>query len=242
MKILVYENTWNGFLSAVFAAFSAKSEVRLVNAGRFDGLSLYTTVRIEENPSHALRVEKGLNRLSRDMPEAVYKIWLTEFDGIEDRIVEALRLGFNLNRDPLPLLQHDCVKTIMEAHGKIVAEVCRFLGFVRFVRAPGELYVADIEPDCNILPLIAEHFHDRFRGQKFIIRDRRRFAAIVSGEDGWEITELRKDQMPDLPEDGEIEAVWKKYFEIIANPARINRKLQRQFVPLRYRGNLTEFQ
>ncbi len=241
MKLLVYDNTWNSFLSAVFAAFSAKCEATLVRSVKYGGATLFETEFVHETAEHAARVEAGMRRLSRDLPETVYRVWLTEFDGIEEAIIQTLKLGFRMKASPLSQRQHDCVKRTMDALRHIEFEAQRFRGYVRFVRAGDDLYAADIAPDCNILPLLASHFHERFRNQRTIIRDTVRRLALVSDRSGWEIIELAESQMKALPAECEFENYWRKYFQTISNKSRENRDLQRQFVPLKYRANLTEF-
>lgn len=240
MTLLIYEDSWQGFLSAVFEAFTINYPVSLQNDSRYDGFSLFESRQVPGDAAKASRVERGMYGLSRDLPSVMYTVWLTEFPGIEDRMLEVLRLGFSNKTDPLAMRQIDCVKTVMDAHHRIGFEAQRFRGYVRFLHAGGDLYVSDIKPDCNILPIIAEHFHDRFRDQRFIIRDIGRRTAIVSDMQNWELVKL-PEETPPLPDGGEFEEMWKQYFKTIANQARVNKMLQRQFVPKKYRENLTEF-
>jgi probable DNA metabolism protein len=74
-----------------------------------------------------------------------------------------------------------------------------------------------------------------------LIRDRKRSETLVWDTENWHITELPVFMRPALPKDSEFEELWKGYFKTAAIPWRVNKKLQRHFVPQRYRRYLTEF-
>jgi probable DNA metabolism protein len=227
----------------VFDAFSRKGEnVSIRRPCSQD--TLFPAGQAVPDPVKAGRVERGMARLAPDLAETVYMAWLSGLEGVEDDILDFLRLAFGRNTDPRPDLTHPAVKAVAGAERKTAWERQRMLQFVRFVEAPGEgCYVADIEPGCNVLALIGEHFHRRFNDQRFLIRDLRRRLVLVSDTAHWYITELSAhEKIPALPKDGAFEDLWRGYFKAISNPARQNLKLQQKFVPLRYREHLTEFQ
>ena len=254
MITLIYDDTWNGFLTAVFEAFAAKEPCLLQNARRGGVGSLLPPKTVHEDDEKAARVLRGIDNLPHQKPshsaptepdrsfsEALYSAWLSELPGIEDSIVACLRLGFQRQCDPLPLRQIDCAHRVNTAAKKANWEAHRFIQFVRFIEGGENLYMANIQPECDVLPLLAEHFHDRYKILRFIIQDTVRRKAIFSDPTGWVIVEM-EDQLLELPKGGEFEKLWKTYFDTIANPARRNKKLQQKFVPLRFREHLTEFQ
>ena len=242
MKIVRYEPTWEGFLTGIFEIFARKKEgIRLCPQGRESNTTLFECERLGSDPARAARVEAGLCRLGGNVTETVYNAWLSELEGIEDTIAEVLRMGFAENVNPLINRTNPSVAKLIKIANAVGWESHRMLQFVRFVCTPEGVYVADISTEYNVLTLIAGHFHGRFNDQRLIIRDVRRRAALVSDTDGWYIQALPAGPLPPLPEDGMFEDLWKNYFKIIANPARINTKLQQQFIPKRYRRFLTEF-
>lgn len=246
MTLLYYSPTWEGFLTAIFYAFSMKKngEMPSIHHPReADEVSLFPTEQLAADPQKAERVELGMARLAPDLPESVYMAWLSELPGVEDDLVAMLELGFDSNTDPRGNLTHPAVIGVSKALRATGHERQRMLQFVRFVQTPENIYVADINPICNVLSLIAEHFHRRFNDQRLLIRDLRRRLILVSQQQGWFIRELGADEdLPPLPEDGLFEDLWRGYFKAVSNPARQNLKLQQHFVPLRYRKFLTEFQ
>ncbi len=240
MTCYVYDGSYHGFLSAVFAAY-LKTESTISGQDRMEGPSLFDTVPVPTDEKKAARVTKGMRRLSVQLPRTVYSAWLSELPEVDDAILAALRLGFSAGRDPMLMRYDPQVKRVAASAQKVGSEAHRFLQFVRFTDVSG-IFIADIEPLYDILPLIANHFHQRFGAQKVLIRDLRRRRAVVSGADGWYLAELSPEQCQPVSGNGVFEQMWRRYFAAIANKARYNPKLQQQFVPLRYREHLTEFQ
>ncbi len=242
MTVLIYENSWDGFLSAVFEAFSRRSGCELLREDRCPGVSLFETVRVEADGERSIRVQRGMDRLGGDVGVTVYQAWLSEKRDIENNIVLTLKRGFDEKRSPLAQLMHPEVRRVVLAARLVGMEAHRFLGLTRLKHVHGDLYAADFKHDCNLLPLMGDHFCGRFGDQRIVIRDIARRQALVTGGGAWEISALPDGEIAPLPPDGEFEGLWRKYFEAIANPARKNLKLQQKFVPLKYREHLTEFQ
>lgn len=242
MTLLVYENSWEGFLSAVFEAFKRKDGFELARADCVCGVTLFERAEIAAHEPHARRVQRGMDRLGDAVAATAYQAWLSEKDGIENSIVMMLKRGFGENTDPLPLLMHPEIRAVVLASRHVGREAHRFLGLTRLKHVHGDLYAADFTHDYNLLPLMGEHFCARFGDQRIVIRDAARRQALVTGRGAWEIRRLPEGEIAPLPPDSMFEDLWRSYFDAIANPARKNLKLQQKFVPLKYRAHLTEFQ
>ena len=234
MTVLLYDGTWDGLLSAVFLAYNRENVTISKRGGMF-----FDYEQTEADDERVSRLTAGMARLGPEVPELVYRAFCAEYEGFEDDLLLSLRLGFKLGADPFSQRKYPFIERVAAAALKAGREAHRFLGLVRFVHAGNGLYVGDIGPDCNILPLIGGHFHDRFGDQRIILRDVNRRSAIISDTSGWWIAEL--DDMPPLPDDRAFEDMWAAYFRSIANPERVNKKLQRNFVPLKHRKHLPEF-
>lgn len=244
---LVYDDTWEGFLSAVFEAFvrqlrGRQTGVSVVSRRLARECCLFSRQEVQTDPQKAERVSNGMRKLSPHTPERVYTVWLSEEAGIDDLLVAYLRVGFDEGIDPDINRLHPAVAKVLLMDRRVAWEAHRMLQFVRFTEAREGVYVADIRPQYRVLPLIGDHFCKRFGDQRLLIRDMSRKTVLVSDGQGWSIHTLPENEpLPPLPQDGAFESLWRDYFKVIANPARKNLRLQQQFVPLKYREFLTEF-
>jgi probable DNA metabolism protein len=118
------------------------------------------------------------------------------------------------------------------------------LGFVRF-KSIDTMFYSSIEPDHNILGLIASHFAERLPNENWIIHDLKRDTAIFYNKKEWIIADFNKELSNNfiIKEETEIyENLWKDFFETIAISNRINPRLQKRMMPVRYWKHLTEFE
>ena len=116
-------------------------------------------------------------------------------------------------------------------------------GFVRFREVRGGFYYAQLEPDHDVLPLIARHFADRFRDQHWVIHDLRREKGIIhdATRRDWVMTPIELNTLPEFTEQElDVQGLWKSYFMHIAVEERRNPELQRSKLPLKYRRHLVE--
>ncbi|MBR4940384.1 MAG: TIGR03915 family putative DNA repair protein [Clostridia bacterium] len=241
MTALLYDGTYGGFLTGVFEAYRRGLVADCIIRSRSRGLPLCDCVFVETSDEYSQRVERKLFEL--DTARTVYKAWLTEEEGIEDDIFDCIRMAVSKNSSPWNDKTKKCVKRVCDAAGRVGFEVHRFQQFVRFSRvsADPEVFVADIDPLYDVLPMLGNHFSKRFSSQYFIIRDVKRQKALVWDMRQWYIS--YDSRIFDIPcvEDGGFGEMWKGYFNAVAIPWRKNKKLQAQFVPQRYRRYLTEF-
>ena len=239
-ETILYDGTWDGLLTALFDAYKL-TDASVVSA-RAAQPSLFGARFAETDGEKARRLSKGMARLGADVPVIAYRGFLAELEGYEDALLESLKLGFELNADPFTQRQQPFVHKVCTAERRAGAEAHLFKGITRFTETESEdgpVYAGDISPDCNILPLLGEHFHRRFTGQRLILRDARRMTALVSGAEAWWITEL--DELVPIADATGYESMWRAYFKSMAQRERVNRNLQRQFVPLKYRQHMPEF-
>jgi probable DNA metabolism protein len=143
---------------------------------------------------------------------------------------------------------------------KVAHEIDRLMGFLRFTPDARGRYVARCAPDYFVLPALASHFTRRFGNTPWaLIDERRRLALVQEGrgprllaagegriwmEAGGEPGFVPRDQDLRSPDPRGLdpwEEIWRSYHRLISIESRKNPRLQRQFVPLRYRKYLPEF-
>jgi probable DNA metabolism protein len=111
-----------------------------------------------------------------------------------------------------------------------------------------QLYYAIIQPDFNVLPLIANHFKERYADQRWLIYDCRRKYGLCY--DLREVSEVMIHFNEGNSEEENVydekeslyQELWKQYFDSVNIKARRNMKLHIQHVPKRYWKYLIEKQ
>jgi len=114
--------------------------------------------------------------------------------------------------------------------------------FLRFSDYNGAL-VAIIEPKNFVLPMIVDHYCDRFPSEQFLIYDESHKYALVYQNFEARIFPLEHLEVPEACEREEkYRVLWKQFYNTIAIESRINPKLRMGNMPKRYWKHLTEFQ
>lgn len=110
--------------------------------------------------------------------------------------------------------------------------------FVRFREVPGEdnAFVAWYEPDHFVLDLVAPFFMRRFAGMRWAIVTPDRSARW----DGAELSMGEGGSRADVPGEDAGEALWRRYYASVFNPARVNPKAMRAEMPQRFWKHLPE--
>ena len=131
-------------------------------------------------------------------------------------------------------------RIVMEAAEKVLHEINRLMGLLRFCPDEQGTYTARCAPDHFILPALGSHFQERFGETPWAIIDEKRFLrlACLPGEQ-WTM-EKSSNTKSDLKSGSEWEKLWQHYHKTINNESRNNPNLQRQFMPKRYWKYLTE--
>ncbi len=237
MKI-IYDSTYAGFLNALSKSLEEGHEE--ISAFESEGL-FETNFLISSDLKAAEAFENKIEKISPQALKVIRLLWLSESKGFENLALGYIKNLFKYGAEGLNNIQNIYVAKSDRIAKKVLSEVHRFKGFVRFSQTAGGLMFAEIEPQHNILPLIKGHFRTRFGKMPFLIYDKKRKLSLVNIEGKCEIKNIEPDFEASFENDAEIEKLWLKFFQTIAIESRKNEKLQKSFVPLKYRRNMTEF-
>lgn len=250
MKPVLYDGTFEGFLTTVFEVYEYKLAQPQIKRGSVADGSLFGDMHVvQTNGEKAKRVLAKLEqKISRTAMMQVYKSFLSELKGMEDvllRYVQYVIAGkHGIEND----YGHPDVLMVQQTSKKVHREKHRMEAFVRFQLTKDELYYAIVQPDYNVLPLIAIHFKERYADQRWLIFDgRRKYGlyydlkevseiTIDFNETGNETSNVYDEQ------EGLYQELWKQYFDSVNIKARRNMKLHIQHVPRRYWKYLIEKQ
>jgi probable DNA metabolism protein len=243
MLIYIYDNSFEGLLTAIYEAYYKRENPDKI-LPRFDlQLSIIDIyISIETDLDKSLKVYNSIkNKISIEALEMVYNVFLSEDPDKETIIFEYLKQGWKIGRNILFHLSDECVLKMNKINQRVEHEAHKMTGFVRFRLIENNIYYAPVEPDNNIIELIAPHFAERFSEQNWIIHDVKRNHAVIYNCREWVVVHEAFDNVPD-PDKGDLDyqKLWKGFFNSISIQNRTNLKLQKGLMPRRYWRNLTE--
>lgn len=245
-----YDSTFDGFLSAVFEIYRQHLDVSSFVAERsYETEGEIATdlfaqpFNIETSEDSARRLKRAITKAaSSDVLSLLETCFRSETVGIEMGILAYLRKLFagiepNYGRNPSSL---EMIPLVTIARS-VRREMDNMLGMVRFNKAPDGMYIAEIEPKYDILEMIVGHFRGRYPNGTWAIVDVKRGFGVYY--------ENRRTHFVTIPDPSSIAAhappdqftqMWKSYYDTMAIKERINPRLLRRCLPVRYWKHLPE--
>lgn len=240
--IYVYDGSYDGALCCVFLAFLKKERPRAICPEDELEPTLCQVVPVATEPEKAERVALALApKISPRAAQTVQDLFWSCAKNKELLMLDFIRLGFAQGARVTTMLGDETVAQVADAVKHLYKEAHNYKGFLRF-SVYGPVLTAIIEPKNFVLPLLAPHFSARYRNEAFLIWDKTHRAACYSVQGDCRIGRLEALELP--PADGpeqQTRALFTRYFETIAIEARENPRCQMSHLPLRYRGQMTEF-
>lgn len=253
MNAYVFDGTFPGLLTAVFESYERQTpDVILCSVDDYQPLLLGDTVTVATVEEKARRVWNGLaKRLEREWMARLYAAFLAEQPSGYQHVFSLVRLVFDHGGAVVGDYRNPHVLGVSQLDRKVHREKHRMEAFVRFQQLVDGLYYATVDPDFNVLPLIARHFQNRYADQRWVIYDvKRRYGMYYDGD---QVDEVTFSETPtgqgSAPQAHPLTAsellyqqLWRAYFDHAGIPSRKNTKLHIQHVPKRYWKYLTEKQ
>ena len=250
MKTIVYDGTFNGFLTAIFEVYEYKySDVKIVKESAYHTSIFGNDHIVEANKNKALRVWNGITKYAqKQTAEHLYHAWLSELPLIEKYLLQYIQYLFKTKQPVDADYSHAAVLKIAQVSKKVHRERHCMEAFVRFQLTKDGLYYAVVEPDYNVLPLLVAHFKNRYADQRWLIYDGKRKWGIYYDLNEVEMVELQfsdevkqnGSQTSFNEEEPLYQSLWKTYFGSVNIKARKNTKLHIQHMPKRYWKHLPE--
>ncbi len=250
MIILQYDGSLEGFFTAVFQVFEYKyNDCEIVSERKNMD---YLFAEIHHTISDENKAQRVLKRLQKqignDGIKTIIYSFLSEDEMREKHLLEVVRYAIkNPDRNIFEDFSHESVLQLKKWERSVGREKHRMEAFVRFEAMQDGIFVAKIEPDFNVLPLIIPHFKSRFQDQEWIIYDiKRNFGYYYDLEKTEEIVLENPDILlqtkSNLVSEEEVsyQKLWQRYYKKTTIEARKNLKLHTQWVPKRYWKYLTE--
>ncbi len=242
MKEYIYDNTFEGLLTAIFYAYSCKEDCIITKSRDYIASFLNEVSDISTEYDKFDRVYKSIvEKLNSEVLANVYYLYLCDIPDSSSIALKYLKLCYKYGSNINLAKNNDIIILVDKYTKKVTHEAHMFTGFVRFKEVAPLSFYASIEPDHNILPLILNHFTRRFSDQNFIIHDLKRELAIIYNKESFIITDLKREDFKVFTSsDGEFEALWKTFYNSVNIKERENPRLRNRYMPKRYWSHLTE--
>ena len=244
IKEFVYDGTFEGLLTCIFYAYPEKEKVIISNQKSYIPNMLNILTFIETEQDKYERVYNSIKtKLNSKVLSNIYISYLSEIEGCENTILQYLKLCYKYNTSINLAKNNDTIMLMDRYIRKVNIEAERFKQFVRFHKIAPLSFYAKIEPDHNVIPLIIDHFAERFSDQNFIIHDIKREIAIIYNKTNSIIIPLEKSKATEIMtinNDNTFENLFKVFYNSITIDERLNLRCRNNFMPKRYHKNLTE--
>lgn len=256
MNIFIYDRTFEGLLTAVFDAYFRKTfPDALLLEGESLPLFYDEVVTVVTDEEKAGRVWRGLQKkLSDSALSCVAQSWLSELPEVGMILFRYICKAIDAPTSIEVNFGDPDVLELAKIWKRVDWERLRLLQFVRFQKAADGTFFAAYEPQYNALPLVIDHFKDRFADQKWLIYDMKRrygyyydlqtVSEVTFDDERLEshlITGMLNESLMDKDEKL-FQQLWKTYFNSIAIKERLNPRKHKQDMPVRYWKYLTEKQ
>ena len=259
MTVYTFDQTLDGLLTAVFDSFFLHQQgVMLLAEGEQLPLFASEPHRVVTDSEKAERVWKGLEKhLSAAGLRIITLSWLSEERALNQPLFNYIVKVF-LQPAGAPSIENNAsdedVLAVRNTCRRVLHESQRMKQFLRFQKAKDGTYLGVVSPDHDVLPLIIDHFEDRFGDQPWLIYDAHRHYGYYHTPDEpvIRITFENENAVPFNLENGKLNAevlsdndllfqqLWRTYFKAICIKERMNPRKQLSDMPRRYWKYMTE--
>ncbi|WP_366888226.1 TIGR03915 family putative DNA repair protein [uncultured Aquimarina sp.] len=246
----MYDGSFDGFLCCIFTAYEQKITSPTIRKESERNNQLFIiSETIYTDKVKAERVWNGIkSKISLSQQKNLFKAFLSEIKGVENTLFTYIKNIFKKpNATNIDYSNKDILK-ISQVAKMVGREKHRIEAFVRFKQTKDDIFIATIEPDFNVLPLLTHHFKDRYADQKWLIYDMKRAYGIYYNLYKTDIvtldffsksnTGINQDDYANNELD--FQNLWCTYFNSVNIKSRKNTKLHVQHIPKRYWKYLIE--
>ena len=251
MLYFIYDNTFDGLLTAVFDAYNRKEfPDRIVDSNH--SIPLFTeTHTVTSDTEKSNRVLKGLKKkTSKSALNMLFICYLSEIEDIEMTLFRYIQKALS---SPISIEMNfadDDVLILSKIYKKVMNETTHIKQFVRFQKTADGMYFAVMNPIYNVLPLCSDFFKDRYADQQWILYDSKRNYGLFYDLEKTEIIHFENSNfalqtgqlIPESMDEQELafQNLWKDYLKAVTIQERKNLRLQHQFMPKRFWKYLIE--
>ena len=240
--ILLYDGTFEGFLSLVYEVYYKKLKPTKIYKTLPNEILFEEILEINSSKDSGIKVLNAIKtKFPKEILEKILNIFICDSKEFEMALLEYIVIGFKDSKQ-LYNINNSCVFYLNYLEKELFKNVHRMSGFTRFEELEDKTLYAKIESKFNVVYFLGRHFLKRFNNQNFIIHDLNRKLAFVKMQNDYSIKEVAFFDEPNYSSNEEkFQKLWKSFFSGVTINERTNLKLQTQMVPLLYRTYMSEF-
>lgn len=248
-----YNGTFEGLLTVLFTVYDWRAAPNSIQPEATAQTGLFAQpAHRETDEALATRVWDGLLKtMNQEARARLYHVFLSEDAERELLIFRYVDLALRTAHDISENYANADVRRIQRLAQQMFREKHRMEAFVRFEKTADELFHATIDPDFDVLPLIAAHFTKRYADQRWLIYDKRRHYGLYYDLTRTDVVQFEAEKPHSATDisatvlderEPLFKLLWQAYFDHVNIPERRNLKLHRRHMPLRYWKYLSEKQ
>lgn len=237
-----YDGSFDGLLCCVFESYEKKEiplDILLMDASQpqlFDGKAIPTDLQKANRVLASIPIKMGASALN-----FVRHAFLTCLDQKELYILLFLRLGYSHGPSVMNMLTNNVVNTLFKAVKHLDRESHLLKGFLRF-SIFNNVLVGEIAPKNFVLPLLVQHFCERYPEERFLIHDKTHGMGLVYQPYKSAVIPIDALEMPEADEEEQaFRELWRLFYDTIAIQGRYNPECRMSHMPKRYWKYMTEF-
>jgi probable DNA metabolism protein len=243
--IYVYDGTWDGLMCLIHRTAQDRAEPEAIIRPSDAELGvLFDTTAVENDPKIAEATAAVLKKRvsNRAFSHAWFALLSCDRGGYGNVDIALWRMLAKVWEGGKTMEAHladESVHLVRKAALRTESEYNKLLGVVRFKDIGGVFYAA-LEPDCDVLTLLADHFCARLPDRGWILHDLRREKAVLYNGKTWALAHMPPDFHPPASEDDACANLWREFYRSTTTLQRLNYKAQRGHMPKKYWKHLTE--
>ena len=240
--ILVYDGTFEGFLSLVYEVYYKKLKPTKIYKTLPNEMIFEEILKINTSKDNAIKVLTAIKtKFPKELIQRILNIFMCDSKEFEMALLEYIIIGFK-DFKQLYNINNSCVFYLNSLEKELFRLVHKMYAFIRFEELEDGTLYGKIESKFNVVYFLGKHFLKRFNNQNFIIHDLNRKLAFVKMQNDFSVQEVAFFDEPNYSSNEEkFQKLWKSFFSGVTINERTNLKLQTQMVPLLYRTYMSEF-
>ena len=176
---IVYDGSFNGFLSAVFMAFEQKIEIADIRRKQSGQAQLFSeTVEVTTNEDKARRVWYAVQKGHHNAIKNIYFAFLSEYNGIELMLYNYIKRIMLTTNESNKYCNDELLVKINQLAGLVGREKRRLESELELQTIYTDLKLAYLEPEFNVLPLLSKFVRSCYKDSDWILFDLKRKYGI----------------------------------------------------------------